>query len=134
MKTLAVILIAVLMCSCSPNGKKTGGDRDAHGCIPSAGYTWCEERQECIRVWEEPCVKAEIIKACYECEKLGKVYVDYYKGDGASIVVDGGKFKLDRAIAASGARYTGNDVMIWDKAGKATLEYKGKSYNCTVKE
>jgi hypothetical protein len=32
-----------------------GGDRDAHGCIPSAGYTWCEVKQSCIRAWEEPC-------------------------------------------------------------------------------
>ena len=33
-----------------------GGDRDAHGCIGSAGYVWCEIRQECIRSWETPCV------------------------------------------------------------------------------
>ena len=32
-----------------------GGDRDEHGCIPSAGYIWCEELQECIRPWETPC-------------------------------------------------------------------------------
>ena len=32
-----------------------GGDRDEHGCIPSAGYLWCEELQECIRPWETPC-------------------------------------------------------------------------------
>jgi len=32
-----------------------GGDRDAHGCIPSAGYSWCEAKQKCLRVWEEQC-------------------------------------------------------------------------------
>ena len=32
-----------------------GGDRDEHGCIPSAGYIWCEELQKCIRPWEEKC-------------------------------------------------------------------------------
>ena len=32
-----------------------GGDRDEHGCIPSAGYIWCEELQQCIRPWETPC-------------------------------------------------------------------------------
>jgi hypothetical protein len=32
-----------------------GGDRDSHGCIGSAGYTWCEEKQRCLRVWEEAC-------------------------------------------------------------------------------
>jgi hypothetical protein len=32
-----------------------GGDRDEHGCIPSAGYAWCEEKQKCLRIWEENC-------------------------------------------------------------------------------
>lgn len=30
-----------------------GADRDEHGCIASAGYTYSVVRQECIRVWEE---------------------------------------------------------------------------------
>ncbi|MBN3830450.1 hypothetical protein [Burkholderia sp. Ac-20344] len=29
-----------------------GGDRDAHGCIGSAGYSWCETTQQCERPWE----------------------------------------------------------------------------------
>ncbi|HID72302.1 TPA: hypothetical protein EYP38_00035 [Candidatus Micrarchaeota archaeon] len=32
-----------------------GSDRDEHGCIGSAGYTWCEAKQKCLREWEEPC-------------------------------------------------------------------------------
>lgn len=32
-----------------------GGDTDIHGCIGSAGYTWCEGKQKCLRQWEEPC-------------------------------------------------------------------------------
>ncbi len=32
-----------------------GGDKDEHGCLGSAGYTWCEEKEKCLRVWEEPC-------------------------------------------------------------------------------
>lgn len=32
-----------------------GGDRDEHGCIPSAGYSWCEAKQKCLRPWEEEC-------------------------------------------------------------------------------
>jgi len=34
-----------------------GGDKDAHGCIGSAGYTWCEAKQKCLRSWEEKCEK-----------------------------------------------------------------------------
>jgi hypothetical protein len=31
---------------------KVGGDKDAHGCIGSAGYTWSEMKGECIRLFE----------------------------------------------------------------------------------
>lgn len=30
-----------------------GGDQDEHGCKASAGYTWSEALQKCIRIWEE---------------------------------------------------------------------------------
>lgn len=33
----------------------TGNDKDAHGCIGTAGFTWCEEKQKCLRSWEEKC-------------------------------------------------------------------------------
>ncbi|GEM_PF-5157529 len=36
-----------------------GSDRDEHGCIPSAGYVWCEEKQKCLRPWEEECTPGE---------------------------------------------------------------------------
>jgi len=32
-----------------------GGDRDSHGCIGSAGYSWCQAKDKCLRVWEEAC-------------------------------------------------------------------------------
>lgn len=32
-----------------------GGDTDEHGCKPSAGYSWCESKQKCLRIWEEEC-------------------------------------------------------------------------------
>ncbi len=30
-----------------------GGDRDAHGCLGPAGYLWSEQKQQCVRPWEE---------------------------------------------------------------------------------
>ncbi|HHB75251.1 MAG TPA: amidohydrolase [Desulfobulbus sp.] len=33
-------------------GKLLGGHHDAHGCIGSAGYSWCEKTQSCERPWE----------------------------------------------------------------------------------
>lgn len=35
-----------------------GSDRDSHGCIGSAGYSWCEPKQKCLREWEEACAAA----------------------------------------------------------------------------
>ena len=32
-----------------------GGQRDAHGCLSSAGYSWCETSKKCLRTWEEVC-------------------------------------------------------------------------------
>jgi hypothetical protein len=33
-----------------------GGQKDAHGCLIGAGYSWCEAKTKCLRVWEEKCV------------------------------------------------------------------------------
>ena len=44
----------------SPVGQQQqliGGDKDEHGCIGSAGYTWCEPKKKCLREWEEPCTE-----------------------------------------------------------------------------
>lgn len=32
-----------------------GNDADEHGCIGSAGYSWCPGKSKCLRPWEEPC-------------------------------------------------------------------------------
>ena len=37
------------------NPKIIGGDKDEHGCLGPAGYSWCEAKQKCLRTWEEKC-------------------------------------------------------------------------------
>ena len=32
-----------------------GGQTDEKGCLTAAGYSWCEAKQKCLRVWEEKC-------------------------------------------------------------------------------
>jgi len=32
-----------------------GDDKDEHGCILTAGYSWCDAKQKCLRPWEEGC-------------------------------------------------------------------------------
>lgn len=67
-KTMSIWLVCAgaFFASCgSAGGKKTetgkntektamtGNDKDEHGCIASAGYTWSEVQKDCIRLWEK---------------------------------------------------------------------------------
>ena len=66
---LAIVAAALCACASSPDPATrpatspattpapsvpavVGGDRDAHGCIGSAGYTWCAREDACVRPWE----------------------------------------------------------------------------------
>lgn len=46
---LPVALVAALAACTRP---MPGGDRDAHGCLPSGGYTWCPRTGQCERPWQ----------------------------------------------------------------------------------
>jgi len=35
-----------------PPASTPGADRDEHGCIRSAGYSWCAKEGKCVRPWE----------------------------------------------------------------------------------
>ena len=60
----ALILCTGLLFSCGQQKAKqeslaeneanemVGNDKDEHGCIASAGYTWSEVQQNCIRLFE----------------------------------------------------------------------------------
>lgn len=54
----AFIPIAIclsLLFACKTNAPKEhpiGGDRDTHGCLPAAGYSWCNTTNQCERPWE----------------------------------------------------------------------------------
>jgi hypothetical protein len=60
---LFVLLTAASLIGCSnsepeksaaadSDAATVGSDRDAHGCIPSAGYRWCATTNQCERLWE----------------------------------------------------------------------------------
>lgn len=40
------------------NGKIINESKDEHGCVDTAGYTWCESKQKCLKKWEEDCPEA----------------------------------------------------------------------------
>jgi len=80
------VLNTEIKATTSNNDNLVGNDRDEHGCIGSAGYSWCEAKQKCLRIWEEACTSAtstsviepkvvkpqpnEIIKSPYEISGL----------------------------------------------------------------
>ncbi len=44
-----------------PSPKIIGGEKDAHGCLIAAGYSWCEQKQKCLRTWEERCADTDVL-------------------------------------------------------------------------
>ncbi|QUM82285.1 hypothetical protein HWV01_19365 [Moritella sp. 5] len=48
-----LLVLSITACSNSDSESPLiGGDRDEYGCLPSAGYMWCERTQRCERSWE----------------------------------------------------------------------------------
>jgi hypothetical protein len=39
----------------TPKPQLIGGQKDDHGCLSGAGYSWCNSKNKCLRVWEEGC-------------------------------------------------------------------------------
>ncbi len=111
-----------------------GADRDEHDCIGSAGYSWCEAKQKCLRVWEEPCTldqdEESILKEAIKTaivEKRGAVAED--------LVIKVSKIEGGFASGGSGsatpgvggamwfaAKVKGNWLLVWDGNGIITCE------------
>ena len=52
MKQLFFLTFVLVLSACGASSPKTGADRDAQGCIASAGYTWSSVAGDCLRLWE----------------------------------------------------------------------------------
>lgn len=50
------LMLPLFACSAAKEpaqaARRVGADRDAHGCIGSAGYRWCARENSCVRPWE----------------------------------------------------------------------------------
>lgn len=65
-------------CEFAPCPVVVGNDSDEHGCRGSAGYSWCEAKQACIRAWEEACEgdlrASEVMRTAQEyCGAIGNL-------------------------------------------------------------
>lgn len=47
-----IIILGVFLIGCNSADKPIGGERDEHGCLGPAGYTWDDNVGACIRDWE----------------------------------------------------------------------------------
>ncbi|MDD5289915.1 MAG: hypothetical protein PHT40_01780 [Patescibacteria group bacterium] len=60
---LFVLIVGLVLTACGKviinnstgNNQIIGGDKDEHGCLGSAGYSWCALKNKCLRIWEEVC-------------------------------------------------------------------------------
>jgi hypothetical protein len=62
-QVIPAILFAMLSLTSSAQDKKSpkvGADKDAHGCIASAGYSYSKLKKDCIRVFEQKIQLTEV--------------------------------------------------------------------------
>ena len=61
MKTaLAAFIAATALSAWAASSEPSlGGDRDAHGCIGSAGYSWSALKQTCVQPWNAADIKLD---------------------------------------------------------------------------
>lgn len=60
-----LIFLLILIRLEKKNQQVIGGDKDEHGCLISAGYSWCEEEERCLRQWEEYCPSLSTLEDYY---------------------------------------------------------------------
>ncbi len=89
---IAIIAVAaILIYICCNKPQIIGGDKDEHGCLIAAGYSWCDAKQKCLRVWEEECPITENV--CTEAggnwnECSSKCRLDNQGNEGAACTLE----------------------------------------------
>ncbi len=112
-----------------------GSDRDEHGCIGSAGYSWCPLTDKCQRPWEEPCS----ISADFKCLGKKSIAAEFDRAPVDQVKLklsDGRELTLPHAVSADGARYANAEesIVFWNKGEAAFITENGKeTYSCVTK-
>ncbi len=128
--------------SATPSGIVVGGDKDSHGCIGSAGYTWCQAKNQCIRSWEQYCTAAQSKTVTFACDAGKTIKATFYPTDDKFVdlvLSDGRNMSVPHAVSASGARYAKSDesFVFWNKGDTAFVTEGASSTetyaNCILK-
>jgi len=88
-----------------------GSDKDKHGCIPSAGYTWSALRNNCVRLFEEKGVKLDPVDNKESYVAVATVLFDdantkaevFLPSEGEGII-------LERKTPGDSTHWQGNDL------------------------
>ena len=66
------------LCNCyCENETSIGGERDEHGCLGAAGYTWNETELSCVREWLDGETRYQVTNF-YTCESAGYPMMESY--------------------------------------------------------
>lgn len=102
-----------------------GGQKDSHGCLIAAGYSWCAARQDCERPWEQYCTAAAPKVAPFSCDNGKSIIATFYPTDDKYVdlvLSDGRKLSVPHAMSADGARYaTSNDTFVFWNVGNTAF-------------
>lgn len=92
--------------SLSPTQPMVGNDKDEHGCIGSAGYSWCAEKNKCLRVWEEPCPTPTVAENTVELIKQALIKKNNWTNFEVEVTIN----KNDGTYAAGSVKEKGSMV------------------------
>ena len=116
-----------------------GGQKDEHGCLTAAGYSWCAARSECERPWERYCTAAAAKVAPFTCDESKTITATFYPTDDKYVdlqLSDGRNMSIPHAVSGSGARYAKADesFVFWNKGNTAFVTENGTTTfsNCVT--
>ena len=85
-----------------------GGGKDEHGCLVAAGYSWCNSKNKCLRVFEESCDDQIIELVARVSQKTGVRFIRQGKRkfDWAYVDKDGKR----RQILVNGIEFAASGI------------------------
>ena len=86
----------------SPTEHLIGGDKDEHGCLIAAGYSWCEEKNICLQTFKEGCTEKDDEK------NIKKALLNKHSWNAEDVIIT--VSKNDRQYASGGVRETSSEV------------------------
>jgi hypothetical protein len=96
-------------------GQKVGGDKDANGCIGSAGYTYSTIKKECIRIFEQKIKLEDTNKADAVTTQTCVIFSSDNKK--AEIFLGGGSVVLNRKGKKGAYTWVNGDIVLGDDKG-----------------